>query len=44
MNEFVAIVTSFPTVVFSLALIVVVLFWALAILGVVDIDVLDLDF
>ncbi len=43
MNEFTAIVTTFPTVVFSLALIVVVLFWGLAIIGVVDIDVFDLD-
>ncbi len=43
MNEFVSIVTSFPTNVFSLALIVVSLFWILAIIGLVDIDLFDWD-
>ena len=43
MNEFVAIVTSFPTLIFSLALVVATIFWLLALIGVVDIDMIDLD-
>ena len=43
MNEFVITISSFPTVIFSLLLIVVVCFWLLAILGVVDLDIASLD-
>jgi len=43
MEEFVSIVTGFPTVIFSVGLVVVAKFWLLSLLGVVDIDVLNLD-
>lgn len=43
MAEFIANISSFPTVVFSLMLILVGAFWILAILGAVDIDVFDVD-
>lgn len=42
MTPFYQNVTSFPTVVFSFFLLISVAFWLVAILGVVDIDVLDL--
>lgn len=43
MTEFVSVVTGFPTVVFTVLLGVIFLYWILAILGAVDIDVLDFD-
>ena len=43
MNEFMAIASQFPTAIFSVALIVVGLFWLLAIVGLVDIDFFDLE-
>lgn len=43
MKEFLDIVTSFPTVVFTVLLGVIFVYWLLAILGAVDIDMLDLD-
>lgn len=44
MNEFVAVVTSFPTVIFSVGLVVASIFWLLALIGLVDIDMIDLQF
>jgi hypothetical protein len=41
--DFLNIVSSFPTVVFTVLLGVILLYWLLAILGAVDIDVLDMD-
>ncbi len=41
MDGFYAIVTSFPTVIFSILLIVAIFYWLVAIFGVVDFDVLD---
>lgn len=43
MADFLTIITSFPTVVFSVLLGIIFLYWMLAILGAVDIDVFDLD-
>jgi hypothetical protein len=43
MDPFYQNIASFPTVVFTFFLCLVVLFWLVAILGVVDIDVLDFD-
>jgi hypothetical protein len=43
MQEFITNISSFPTVVFSVMLILVGTFWILAILGAVDIDVFDAD-
>ncbi|WP_455212617.1 hypothetical protein [Kaarinaea lacus] len=43
MADFLNIVTSFPTVVFTVLLGVIFVYWLLAILGAVDIDMLDLD-
>lgn len=43
MADFLNIVSSFPTVVFTVLLGVILLYWLLAILGAVDIDVLDMD-
>ncbi|MGD8592768.1 MAG: ubiquinone biosynthesis protein [Gammaproteobacteria bacterium] len=43
MADFLNIVSSFPTVVFTVLLGVIFLYWLLAILGAVDIDMLDLD-
>jgi len=43
MEEFVMIITGFPTVIFSVGLVIVAKFWLLSLLGVVDIDVLNLD-
>lgn len=43
MEEFVAIITSYPTVIFSVGLVIVAKFWLLSLLGVVDIDFLNLD-
>lgn len=44
MNPFHQIVTSFPTVIFTLLLVLCVLYWAVAVLGLVDLDILDIDF
>jgi len=43
MNEFILNITSFPTVFFSLLLVVVCLFWLLAIVGLVDLEVMDFE-
>jgi hypothetical protein len=42
-TEFISVVAGFPTVVFSVLLAVIFLYWLLAIAGAVDIDVLDFD-
>jgi hypothetical protein len=42
-TEFLSVVTGFPTAVFTVLLGIIFLYWLLAILGAVDIDVLDLD-
>lgn len=44
MNPFHQIVTSFPTVIFTLLLVLCVLYWVVAVLGLVDLDILDMDF
>lgn len=44
MNTFHQIVTSFPTAIFTVLLIVCMLYWIIAVLGMVDLDVLDLDY
>jgi len=44
MNPFHQTVTSFPTVVYSLLLIICMLYWLVAVLGLVDLDVLDMDY
>jgi hypothetical protein len=41
--EFLSVVSSYPTVVFTVLLGVIFLYWMLAILGAVDIDALDVD-
>ncbi len=43
MDPFYQNITSFPTVIFTFVLAICVLYWLLAVLGVVDIDVLDID-
>lgn len=43
MDPFYQNIASFPTVFFSFFLIVTVLYWVVAVLGLVDIDVLDFD-
>lgn len=43
MADFLTISSSFPTVVFTVLLGIIFLYWVLAILGAVDIDMLDLD-
>ena len=43
MQKFYDIVTSFPTVIFSFFLFMSMLFWAASMLGLVDLDFLDLD-
>lgn len=44
MKEFLDIVIQFPTVIFTVLLGVIVLYWMLAVFGVFDLDVLDFDF
>ena len=44
MNTFHQIVTSFPTVIFTVLLILSLLYWIVAVLGMVDIDLLDMDY
>lgn len=43
MDPFHQTVTSFPTVVFTVVLILCLLYWIVAVFGMVDLDVLDLD-
>jgi len=43
MDPFYEICSSFPTVIFTALLIFCVLYWALAVLGLVEIDILDFD-
>ncbi|MFK7888136.1 MAG: DUF1449 domain-containing protein [Gammaproteobacteria bacterium] len=43
MDPFYQNIGSFPTLIYSILLIVVVLYWAGAVLGIVDLDVIDLD-
>ena len=43
MTEYISVITGFPTVVFTVILGLVFLYWMLAIIGAVDIDVLDID-
>ncbi len=43
MDPFYQNIASFPTVVFTFLLAIVVLYWIVAVLGLVDIDVLDFD-
>jgi len=43
MNPFYQNISSFPTVVFTFFLLVTVLYWLVAVLGFVEIDVLDFD-
>jgi len=43
MDPFHQTVTSFPTVIFSFLLIIAVLYWAVAALGLVDLDIIDFD-
>lgn len=43
MTEFIAIATSFPTMIFSAGLLAVVVFWLLAIIGLVDIEIGSID-
>jgi len=43
MDPFYLNVTSFPTVIFSAMLIFCIFFWLLAVIGVVDLDFLDVD-
>lgn len=43
MNPFHQTVTSFPTVIYTVLLIVCALYWVVAVLGLVDLDVLDFD-
>lgn len=43
MNPFYQTISSFPTVIFSILLVIVVFYWLVAVLGFVDLDVLDFD-
>lgn len=43
MNPFYQNIASFPTIVFTFVLLLVVLYWLIAILGFIDIDFLDFD-
>lgn len=43
MNPFHQTVTSFPTVIYTVLLIVCSLYWLVAVLGLVDIDIMDVD-
>lgn len=43
MDPFYEIIVSFPTVIFTVFLIFSIFYWALAVLGLVDIDVLDFE-
>ena len=41
MNVFLSIITSYPVVIYTFILIFVIFYWFIAILGMIDIDVLD---
>ncbi len=43
MNPFHQIVTSFPTVIFSMLLLICAMYWLIAMLGMVELEVLDMD-
>lgn len=43
MDSFLNEIFSFPTLLFSLPFVVLMLFWLLALLGVVDLEILDVD-
>lgn len=43
MDGFYSIIVSFPTIIFTVLLIVCVFYWLISFLGLVDIDALDLD-
>lgn len=44
MNPFHQTVTSFPTVIYTLLLLICMLYWVVAVLGLVDLDILDMDY
>ncbi len=44
MNPFHQTVTSFPTVIYSALLLICMLYWVIAVLGLVDLDILDMDY
>jgi hypothetical protein len=44
MDPFHQTVTSFPTVIYTFLLIICLLYWVVAVLGMVDLDILDLDY
>ena len=44
MEEFVAVVTGYPTIVFSLGMIFVMVFWMLSLIGLVDVEMFDFGF
>lgn len=43
MSTFIDVMLSFPTILYTVLLIVVILFWSSAIFGLADIDILDAD-
>lgn len=43
MNPFHQTVTSFPTVIYTVLLIICALYWVIAVLGLVELEILDLD-
>jgi len=43
MNPFHQTVTSFPTVIYTMLLIICALYWVVAVLGLVDLEILDVD-
>lgn len=43
MAEFLSIISGFPTVIYTVLLGIILVYWLLAILGAIDIDVLDVD-
>ena len=44
MDPFYQNISSFPTLIYTILLVVCVIYWAGAVLGLVDLDILDLDF
>ena len=43
MNPFYQTISSFPTVIFTILFVLCILYWAVAALGLVDIDIIDFD-
>lgn len=43
MHDFIAVITAFPTAIFTFVLGVAILYWLCAILGLVELDALDVD-